>query len=65
MNEKKWKRIMDQARGEARVNMERRKVVAVKLSTPRAARIVGSEWDYVAVCDSDECSICKARRLPW
>ncbi len=54
-----WDRIMDQARREARINRERRKVIAVRVSA-RTERITGSRWAYVVQCGT-QCGICEAR----
>jgi hypothetical protein len=54
-----WDRIMDQARSEARINRERRKVVAVRVSA-RTERIIGSRWAYVIQCGT-RCRVCEAR----
>lgn len=59
MSPERWDAVMKQARYEAGVNLERRKIVGVQLSE-RSARILGTRWDYVAICGT-ECAICHHR----
>lgn len=60
MKEEAWDALMARARHEARVNLKRRRVVAVIVSD-RTARRTGSRYAYVVQCGPG-CSLCDSRR---
>lgn len=61
MKERTWYRLMEQARREARVNGERRKVIGVRTS-PRMERAIGKRWIYIVQCGSSDCLTCRIKR---
>lgn len=61
MNLQIWDHLMADARWQAKVNQERRRVVGIR-SSSAIRKATGKSWIYVVQCSDAKCVTCARRR---